>query len=59
MAIYLRREKDFDKYIFLDDYNPDYMPKYTMDENFKFYIYNKLYTKNRVTLGIDKKEIIV
>ena len=28
--------------------------------NFKFYIYNKLYTKNRVRLlGIDKKEIIV
>jgi len=60
LAIYLRREKDFDKYIFLDDYNPEYMPKYTMDENFKFYIYNKLYTKNRVRLlGIDKKEITV
>ena len=60
LAIYLRREKDFDKYIFLDDYNPDYMPKYTMDEEFKFYMYNKPYTKNRVRLlGIDKKEIIV
>ena len=60
LAIYLRREVDFDNYIFLDENNPDYIPKYTMDENFKFYMYNKPYTKNRVRLlGIDKKEIIV
>ena len=49
--LYLRREKDFDQYIFIDkSIDNTYIYKYSMDEQMKFYMYNKPYNKKKVSL---------
>lgn len=51
ITLYLRRERDFDLYFFMaEDDTDNLIFKYTMDENFNFYFYNKLFTKNKVSL---------
>lgn len=51
ITLYLRRERDFDLYFFMPKDDMDSLIfKYTMDEKFNFYLYNKLFTKNKVSL---------